>query len=241
MKLRRLTSNGIRQFESWLGNLKADPTLEPPVRLLADQSTTEPFHPAVDIEGKVFASRFDAAAYLAAKLDAPGIIAPERDVGLWAWLALFYFNQLCPKRSDDRRKVGEAARYVPATNNFQRLYRHLLLGPFTIYRAHRDDPERARGVLASGVDSPGDIVEQLASIQELITNKTVMQSVTLLYYDYLKGSLKRGSGGKAAGSPRRLATVLNQFDLTYDLPSTDSADLLAMLPPEFDRFKATAS
>lgn len=237
MKLRRLTPEGIAQFTTYLTNLKAEPTLEPPTYLLTEQGSSQAIPAEVDVEDITFATRFDAAAYLDAKLTASGLVSPERDAGLWAWLALFYFDQLCPRGKGGARKVGEYARYIAAMENFQRFYRHLLLGPFMIYRAHGDQPPRARGVLATAVNSPGDIVEQLASRQELITNRAVMGVVTALYVDNETGTLKRGSGGKGVGSPRRLADILNQFDLTYDLYALSTASLVAMLPKEFGRFK----
>jgi len=238
MKLRRLTAEGIEQFRAYLTNLKDEPTLEPPRRLLAETATSEPIAADVDVEGMQFATRFEAATYLDSKLTATSIASPERDTGLWAWLALFYFEQLCPIRKDGMRKAGEEARYIPALGNFKRFYRHLLLGPFMIYRAHSDEPQRVRGVLATAVNSPGDIVEQLASRQELITNRAVMGVVTTLYVDDETGKLKRGSGGKGDGSPRRLADILNQFDLTYDLYAMSSSGLANLLPKEFNRFRA---
>ena len=237
MKLRRLTPAGIEAFAAYLTNLKAEPTLDPPAWLLTDPTASDAIAGEVDVDTVPFATRFDAAAYLDSKLaDVPNV---ERDAGLWAWLTLLFFDQVCPKKSGPDRKVGETARYLPAMENFQRFYRHLLLGPYMIYRAHSDDPQRARGVLATSLSSPGDIVEQLASRQELITNRAVMGLVTTLYVDAASKKLKRGSGGKAGGSPRRLADILNQFDVTYDLYSMTSLALVGLLPKEFDRFKAT--
>lgn len=238
MRLRRLTTEGISRFSIYLSNLKMEPTLDPPRYLLEDNVFSAAVEPDIDIEEIKFITRFDAATYLDKKLSVLGFIAPERDEGLWAWLALFYFDQLCTRDKQNGRKVGEHARYIVAVHNFQRFYRHLLLGPFMIYRAHADEPTRARGVLATALGSPGDIVEQLASRQELITNRAVMAAVTSLYVDAETGKLKRGSGGKGGGSPRRLADLLNQFDVTYDLYAMGDAGLIALLPAEFDRFKS---
>lgn len=235
MKLRRLSDEGIEQFRAYLANLKTDPNLEPPRRLLLEPKTSEPVAGEVEVDGMQFKNRFEAAAYLDGKLTA-AVAGPERDAGLWAWLALFYFEQLCPARKDGSRKVGEVARYIPALGNFKRFYRHLLLGPYMIYRAHSDEPARAMGVLATVVSSPGDIVEQLASRQELITNRAVMGAVTALYVNEENGTLKRGSGGKGEGSSRRLADIINQFDLTYDIYAMTPSGLTTLLPKEFSRF-----
>ena len=238
MTLRRLNESGITQFGQYLDQLKTAPTTPRPEWLLVDDTTSEPAS-NVEVTGQTFATRFDAAKYLDAVLAASNIPNAERDVGLWAWLSLFYFDQVCPLKEGGERKPGERARHIPDVQNFQRYYRHLLLGPVAIYRAHADEPGRARGVLMTHISAPGDVVEQLASRQELITNRSVMSVVTNLYYDALKSSPKKGSGGKADGSPRRLADIINQYDLTYDLYSLTEEGLLGLLPKEFDRFRAT--
>jgi hypothetical protein len=89
----------------------------------------------------------------------------------------------------------------------------------------------------TAVNAPGDVVEQLASRQELITNRSVMSVVTTLYFDTTAKKPKKGSGGKADGSPRRLADIINQYDLTYDLYALTEDGLLGLLPKEFDRFR----
>ncbi len=236
MNLRRLTPKGIAAFTAYLDYLKVDPALTPPNYLLDDAQNSESVA-EIEVLQRIFATRFEAAAALDDLVSAVGLPSAERDAGLWAWLALFYFDQLCPLKAGER-KVGAHARYIPDTQNFQRFYRHLLVGPFLIYRAHADEPQRSLGVLATILSSPGDIVEQFASRQELIANRAVIGTVTKLYFDPESGRLKRGSGGKGAGSPRRLADIVNQFDVTYDLFSMTVGNVVALLPPEFGRFKA---
>jgi hypothetical protein len=128
-------------------------------------------------------------------------------------------------------------RWIPEVNNFQRYYRHLLAGPYRIFRAHRDDPERALALLCGPLDKPGDIVEQLASRQEIVTNKAIMLGATRLYIDPATRKPRRGAGGRSGGSPRRLADVLKQFDVTWDLYAMTADNLLGLLPSEFDRFR----
>lgn len=86
-----------------------------------------------------------------------------------------------------------------------------------------------------------EIVAQLAARQELITNPAVIEAATALYIDSKSEQPKKGSGGQATGSPRRLADVLNQFDITWDLYAMNSEKILEMLPKEFDRFKSDSA
>lgn len=84
-----------------------------------------------------------------------------------------------------------------------------------------------------------DIIEQLASRLELVTNPGFVSLVNALYYDPHESRIRRGAGGKGKGAPRRLADVMSQFDVTWDLYSMKKKDLLRLLPAEFDRFAAT--
>lgn len=236
--LRRLNEAGMQGLGSFLDSLKDDQLELPPATLLTNSATSQPIESEVGIELKRFGSRFEAAKYLFERLSDAGIRDVERDRGLWAWLSLFYFDELCPAGSDGRRKPGERARWIPEVSNFQRYYRHLLAGPYIIYRAHRDAPARAMALLCTPLDQPGEIVGQIASRQELVTNKAIVEGATKLYVDPRTSRPRRGSGGKGDGSPRRLADVLKQFDATWDLYALDTVKLLLLLPTEFDRFRS---
>ena len=92
-------------------------------------------------------------------------------------------------------------------------------------------------LLAGPLDTPGDVVEQLASRQEIVTCPGVMEAVTTLYLDRRTGQLKRGASSKGMpGTARRLPTVLRQFDMTWDLFSLTGAEVLQLLPREFEPF-----
>jgi hypothetical protein len=240
MKLRRLTEAGIQAFGSFLDVLESEPTRLIPEELLTDSVKSVPISDEVEIEKRTFGSRLEAAKYLDEQFSVAGLADVERDVGLWSWLALFYFDELCPADTSGGRRPGERARYIPEAANFQRYYRHLLAGPYRIFRAHRRAPEKALAVLCQPLNRPGDLVEQLASRQELVTNRAIMEVATVLYVDPATGKPKRGSQTKSVGAVRRLADVLSQFDVTWDLYSTQLGELLGILPAEFNRFRASA-
>ncbi|MCC6741391.1 MAG: hypothetical protein IT452_20275 [Planctomycetia bacterium] len=238
MKLRRLNEAGVRQFTEYLDALRSESTLAPPVGLLEDQSATERVVPNIEVEPCTFASRFDAAAYLNRSLDAKVLPGAELDLGLWCWLTLFYFDQVCPARGDGSRKRLEVWRYLPAIGNFRKYYRHFLLGPFLIYRAHGGDESLVGAILANRVNITDDLMEQLAGYQNWITNRSVLEVQTSLYYDAALKKLKEGARSKGAGSPRRLSAVLEQFDLTFDISGIATDRLIGLLPAEFDRFRS---
>jgi hypothetical protein len=239
MKLRKLTESGIQAFSSFLDALELEATHLIPEELLTDPLVSAPIREEVEIEKRTFGNRFEAAKYFDEQFSTVELEDVERDVGLWSWLALFYFDELCPIDGSGGRKTGERARYIPESGNFQRYYRHLLAGPYRIFRAHRKAPQKALAVLCQPLNRPGDLVEQLASRQEFITNSVVMEVATALYVDPSTQKPKRGSQTKNVGAVRRLTDVLWQFDVTWDLYSTQLAELLGILPTEFNRFRSS--
>jgi hypothetical protein len=236
MKLCRLNEQGMDQFINFLDSLNSDTPLPYPSALLQDPTANEVIKPEIEIERRSFGSRYAAAEYLYHKFEDSGLTNVEKDHGLWAWLSLFYFEELCPPENG-RYVLKEKARYFPDLSNFRRYYRHPLAGSFLIYSAHRDNPSRTLGLLSVPLDKMNDIIEQLASRQEIITNAGLVELVTELYYDKTASKPKKGSGGKGDGCPRRLADILNQFDTTYDLYSINLNDMLSLLPREFNRFR----
>jgi len=237
MELRRFNESGIEEFRRHLLEMKDDPALDSPRHLLEDARLTEPGSSQTELHPATLTTRLAAAQTVDNVLGSPPPLGATNDAGLWSWLTLFYFDSACPRLENGTRKVGAIARYIPEGADHKRYYRHLLLGPYLVYRAHHDDPERAMVLLCQPVHSPGDIVEQLVSRQELVTNPMIVRVATELYYDPATGAPKRGSGGKGAGSARRLAEVADQFDVTWDLFAMPWQSLLARLPREFNRFR----
>lgn len=238
MNIRRLKEDGIRLFEAYLANLRSSPKLPPPIELLSDPSTSEALVD-YDVSEPNFASRIEAGDWLQSMIETTGLHGVARDKGLWAWLSLRFFNTVCPADSNGHRKPGETARHIPDVTNFQRYYRHLLAGPWRIFRTHRDNPKRALAVLCQPLHKPGDIVEQLASRQELVTNRAFIKAATMLYVDPVTQQPQRGAGGKSKGAARRLADFCNQLDVTWDLYAMEADELLRKLPEEFKRFYTT--
>ncbi len=230
---------GLERFAEWVRNLREHPATPAPAEMLEDPSLTESLGVQIEVEARQFPRRFEAGAYLHGLLHGKGLHEPERDAGLWAWLSLFFVDQVCPKDKNGRRKAGELARHVPALQRYDRYYRHLLLGPYSLYAAHSEEPDRALGVLANPVDKPGDVVEQFASRKYLATSTAVMGACTALYVQ--NGAYRKGAqgGGKSlmGGTSRRLADFVMQIDRTFDIGSMARLGLLDLLPKEFQRFR----
>lgn len=235
MELRQLTDKGLERYSDWLDALRQNPKLDIPRVLLDDADASEPVA-EVEVQEIPFTSRFEASAYLHKLFTDAGLEDVTGEAGLWGWLSVLYFDQLCPS-SRGERNLKQKERYFPDLKNFLRYYRHALAGSYLIYHAHKDQPERTKSLLYAPLSVQTDLLEQLASRQWIITNKAAVEAATALYYDASKGNLKRGAGGSGKGSPRRLKEVLDQFDLTFDLYGMKSQALVQLLPKEFDRFR----
>ena len=241
MRLQRFNDEGINRFGQFLDALSVDPTIAVPTDLLTDGACAVPVPPSPEVHMRQFASRLEAARYLDGVLSEVTGSDIERDAGLWAWLSLFYFDQLCPPDGRGHRKPGERARWIPAVDEARRYYRHLLAGAYRVYRAHHDNPERAMILLHSPLPRTGHFWYQLASRQELVTNGAIMDAATELYLGQRGTKPKRGATSEIPGSVFRFAAVLNQLDTVWDLYAMKKQDILNLLPDEFDRFREEPS
>ena len=179
-----------------------------------------------------------AAKYLQRQLSP--LEKPEVDysAGLWAWLSLFYFDQVCPPLSSGQRKPGELVRHVPSQHAWK-YYRHLLAGPYRLLTLHG---QNARVFLHGPLPQHGDFSEQLASRTKEIGNKSLIEAVDDLYFDESQGQPKRGALTRTrSGNVRRLVKVIDQFDLTYDLYAMTSRQILDLLPSEFASWKGAGA
>ena len=237
MKLGRLTPLGSELFNEYIDKVRKDSQASLSKDFLSSNLYFEVIDEETDVELRKFKSRFDLAKYLESLIRTSDLRNVEYDAPFWEALTAFYFDLLCPIDKNKMRRVKAKENYIPQVGTYNRYYKHLLLGPFLVYRAHIDKPERTIGLLYKPLDTVGDLYEQISGRQELVTNPAVVEVATRLYFNPETKNLKSGAGGKGAGSPRRLAAVLDQFDLTWDLYSATADEIMNILPKEFDSFR----
>ena len=237
MNIRRLNDSGIEEFAKFLDSQTTDYPEPYPGKLLTDPERTQKLPNSIPIDRIPFERRFEMAEYLYKLIPETGIRDPERDAGLWTWIALYWYEQLCPIDKNGKRLTRERARLVANVTSSYRSYRHLVLGPFLIFAAHEDDPHRAMCLLYTPPNAPGELVGQIASTQLLAQNRAIVGAATKLYLDRNNNLRKLAADKLAGGSARRLRAIVGQFDLTYDLFSLDEKRFLNLLPKEFNRFK----
>jgi hypothetical protein len=237
MLLRRLNENGIKAFEQYLSELSLDFGKVPPFDLLTNPATSEQIDGAPEVQQKPLSSRMEAGQYLWTLFAEKAAI--ERDPDVWSWLGLFFFDQLCPSSKDGKRKVRESARYV-ASRHAWRYYRHLLAGPYMVFKAYRESPDLAKIILYGSLSLITDYTEQLASRQDIVQNKAAIGAATALYFDSDSGKPKRGAAPNARkpGTLRRFTDLINQLDPTFDLYSMQPGQLISKLPSEFEPYRS---
>jgi hypothetical protein len=231
-RLRTLNAKGIEEFRGFLQEIRRGAEFRPSPAALYVDDYSAPLRRAPEIELRTFGSRMEAAAYLAQVLaDTP---ASSDDVGLWSWLALFYFDQLSPVDAAGKRRPREDYHYIPSHDGWHK-DRHLLAGPYKLFLMHA---ERARLLLHLPVHQHGAFVYDLGFRRDLITNRGLIEAIDLLYWDAKRGAPKRGATTTSRpGNLRRLITVVQQLDFNYDLYGMRAEEILELLPAEFDGWR----
>lgn len=237
MQMRALNSAGIEQMHIWLGQVRQGLATPLPIELLEGAAFTHPVGrpiPAQTLAQEAFESKLTLAeaidqSIIASELDEESM---ENDQGFWSWLTLKFARNFIGSKG----QIGESALWVYEPGNWRKVYRQKMAPLWLAYRAHRESPDCLKAVLGIPVNKTGEVFEQMMARKWVVLSPGIMTLVTKLYFDEEKIALKRGSGGKGAGSPRRLITVLDQLGLTYDIEELGWEALVAMLPNDFKKF-----
>jgi hypothetical protein len=236
--VRILNDEGVNAFRAYLGVLRSDTRAEPPRQILYDGNYSDPLAIAVELDPLVFPDAFALGEYLVARFSTCEDRIISRNHALWNWLALYFFDTICRPSTDGTRKPLEDAVYLLESRfSFRKYYRH---GARTPWLAVREHGSRAKILLlTAGRGSRSDIAEQLGAYQHIFQSKTVIDAAYRLYFDDGEQRPKRGAGGKGAGSARRLAAIVQQLELTYDLEQCPDKQFDKLLPMEFSRWIKT--
>lgn len=240
---RMLTEAGLRKFAGWLADGQGR---TPPTELLDGEEVTELFEGFSVDPGKQFGSRFEFGQYLKERLASASfdeLTSVARD-GLWAWLAVVYFDQLSEKG------IRRSEHYIVTRRGSagSLAYRQAVRVSYEMVCVHGD---AAMICLRSPMHTFGDIAEQLASRQTIAHNRGFFRAAYDLYMR--EGKLRRGAASKPKklrqrkpgdrtgfGSIRRLSIALQRLDLTFDTEQLDSVGLISILPREFAKWKDEA-
>ena len=151
---------------------------------------------------------------------------------LWSWIGVASMKPLY----DAGFTIGKRTRWV-YTSGSMSAYRHMFSSAYISYQSHKADPDSAMAILHQPLGVFGEVLEQVLATRAL-AGSVGAELATSLYFDKTKLTNKSGSGGKGAGSARRLVAFLNQIRLTIDVKSLKLQELLDLLPSEFSKFRS---
>ena len=237
-QVRRLNDEGIMAFDRHIRELAAGAKLNTPAHLLTDPRYSEATDIDCWVEQLTFETRFELGQYLVEALRNTSSQSVMGDIGFWTWLALYWFDQLCPQQKSGLRKPSKQYNYI-LSRNYNHRPRHAI---YTTWMLVEQYGETALFLLSKGLHERGELIEQLAARQYLISCRGVIEAARELYFDPDRRTFKRGATSRNRhGNIRSYISYLQQLDLTFDLGTIASGTLLAMLPREYSNFRGAAS
>lgn len=229
-----LTHSGIAVFRDYLARHESSVTdVAPPTSLLAHEQHLRPLELAdVEVEPRDFASRLEFARYFDQQATEAGIEGTLDAPGMWEWVTLFYFDQVCPVRSDGSRKIGDEQRYIPVSNVHSH-YLHLLKGAYAFYLEQSSRTGSDYELVLSGpIHNHGAAFDHLVSRPRLRNSPGVQSAARLLYFDEPNG----GPKSRFSVGPTRIgefAKHLRNLPPEYHLHMMSADSVLSLLPPSF--------
>jgi hypothetical protein len=131
--IRVFNDAGMREFAYYLERLRNDARIEPPSDLLTDPKYTQLAPGAACVSVREFSSKLEFGRYIAQMISGkiPDSFA-RTSAELWAWLVLFFLDQVCPKNENGHRKVLKSAeKYISRPGHISKgLEKHLLYLPW---------------------------------------------------------------------------------------------------------------
>lgn len=232
MILRRFNESGMEQFRNYLRKARENPNVLVPTELLEDDVHTEVVEPTIEIEDITFDTRADAADFFHSKLSVLDSDTVNADSGLWTWLSLFYFDQVCPV-FNGRRTVRNDYTYIYEAGVMRHFYRHLL---YVAWRIKQIAPVHCRLMLQSKVNVMDKVTTEIMKRLFITRIPCAFEVLDRIYWD---DSEKRpvsgvvGSKITAGNLSHRFPTRLRQLEKTYDLYSLNADQLIELLGDEF--------
>ncbi len=238
-RLKKLNPEGVRRYREYIRDGAQCPA---PIEFLESPDTSEPLPATICPAARAFRDRYEFGCYLNELLNhMDDTTEVSHDQGFWTALALFWFDLICPPNSAGKRSPDKEYRYV-LSSDYRHYYQHLVRSPWHLARDHG---KHARFLLISPkarahpLSVHGEILEQFGGRQQVLRSRPIIAGASRMYFDETTSRPRRGAAGSGRGSARRFSLVLRQLDLTYDPECMSEAELLGILPTEFDRWKAS--
>lgn len=236
MKLRSFNDAGRREFEALL--LSGSKSIFAQLDALAEDPKKSQELPALfEWDSKKRTRQDLGAALYASFTSSEKYLKFADDPNIWNWLSCLLFKEI---HKGDQKLVpkikGDAPRWL-VRENTARGHRHLILGSYTSYKNNVGNLSAAQCILHQDIFEPGELVERIAGKSSLSV-MPVVQVATWLYIDPTKNAPY--SGITSAGTPQQLSKYMNQIEKNVDYQSMTPKELIALLPPAFERWQKLA-
>lgn len=229
--LRILSEQGKTRFAAYLTEVRLGSSADPPIRELGYAPWSTEFVPTIELDDIDFPTRITLGKYLTEKFNAVGIDRRQlfSNDGIWSWMALVWFNKICPI-IEGKRRIRDDSHYI-YVSDYRDSHRHLLAASWMLYDLHH---EQSRLFLDSPLYITNDFIEHVADNQDIITNGPLISVFDSLYWDRLMSKAKAYAANRHnRGNIRRFVSLSRQLSLTYDLRSMEPTDIINLLGDEF--------
>lgn len=233
ISVRRLNTVGTQGFADFIDRIRCGEASPAPFYLLDDDRYSETLSQNIIIGQTVFATRYDMGRHLCEAFRDCNMQPLLGDDGFWNWIALLWFDQLCPPSANGRRSASQKYNYILSTN-YNHRPRHAIRTTWMLVDKH---DKNSLFLLSKSPEQRGELIEQIAARQFLINCKGVVAAASRLYFDQARQTFRRGSTSrKRKGNIRRFINYLQQLELNYDLYSMPGEQIVDILPDEYSSF-----
>jgi len=234
MILRQFNGQGINAFKRFLAECRQNSATPVPQALLEDDALTLKVAPSIEVTPQRFTQRQDAADYLTTILEGLPSDDIAKNAGLWTWLSLFYFDEVCPPQNG-HRNVKNDYYYIFEPGNMRHFYRHLL---FIAWYAKRVSHPFDRLYMKRTFSSLDKITVQVMKRLYLARIPCIFEVLDRLYWDVQRNGPRRGIVDERKVTPgdldHRFPQRIRQLEKTYDLFSLTADQLIDLLGEEFN-------
>lgn len=244
LSVRSFTAEGIARVTDLLRKMRIEETIlqDDVDALVNDIEYSRQLDENIKINhDKVFATKLELCEYFTKVFTSDFLAEHRRDKGLWTWLAMAYFKQFVVKGKKDRDKIVSDARWIYQPQSLMVWRRHFVAGNVYLYLDFKHIGKELQEMFfeAGPLVQFNTITDILTHVSEVYQAPAALQVAAWLYYNPdSMAKIKTGATGLGGGAARRLATVVQQFSLTWDFKEANSAsELWNKLPPEFAKYK----
>lgn len=232
-QVRCLSPNGIRHFGRYLAQSREGGRITPPSHLLTEDRFSHALALGdVRVEAREFRSRRDFVDYIDNRFRAAGFLEDADEPGMWEWLSLYYIDATCPPDRNGKRRPGVDGRHLMHDQNARRRHRHLLRGPYMLYRQH--GPGKQLDLL---LEAPLHL-HRIASTHiverpRIFGSLGALAAASRLYFDENTRTPKRGYSNEESGL-RAFCKYVNNLPDCFDLAEMSADTVMALLPEQFE-------